>query len=362
MTTPMMRVLLAVTLAAAVGCSDSSTGNEAEEPPVTGDVVPRGDRLLGIAISDRSDGDFNAAYLEAVDAGMQFTSLSLQWDGVETAPGVYAPDPNFLEIAAAFYAPRGTRLILALNPIDTNNRRVPPHLAGRSWDDPVVVDAFKELLDWALDRAAPLDLVALAIGNEIDGTLASVPEWEAWGRFFQEVAAHARSIRPGLVVGTKITVGGLRGPFAGQASALVDASDAVLTTYYPLASDFRILPPETVGGVFDDLVARFPDRPILFTEIGSSSTQSCGSSEASQAEFVRQAFAAWDRHAARIQLLEFVWMHDISQAQLDIYESYYGVSNRCFLEYLGTLGLKRPDGRDKAAWGALVEEAERRGW
>lgn len=357
-----LRLLLAAALVTTAACSETSGTKDVEEPPVAGDVVPRGDRLLGIAISDRSDGDFNAAYLEAVDAGMQFTSLALPWDAVETAPGVIAPDPDFLEIAAAFYAPRGTRLILALNPIDTNNRRVPPHLAGRSWDDPVVIDAFKALLDWALDRAAPLDLVALAIGNEIDGTLASVPEWEAWGRFFQEVAAHARSRRPGLVVGTKITVGGLRGPFAEQAAALVAASDAVLTTYYPLAPDFRILPPETVGGVFDDMVARFPDRPILFTEIGSPSTQPCGSSEASQAEFVRQAFAAWDRHATRIQLLEFVWMHDISQAQLDVYENYYGVSNRCFLEYLGTLGLKRPDGRDKAAWRALVEQAERRGW
>ena len=362
MITPMMRVLLVVTLGAAMACGGTSPSDGADDPPVTGDVVPRGDRLLGIAISDRSDGDFNAAYLEAVDAGMQVTSLSLPWDGVETAPGIYAPDPDFLAIAAIFYAPRGTRLILALNPIDTNNRRVPAHQADRAWDDPLVIEAFKGLLDWALDRASPLDLVALAIGNEIDGTLASVPEWEAYGRFFQEVSAHARSRRPGLVVGTKITAGGLRGPFAAQAAALIDVSDVVMTTYYPLAPNFRILPPETVGGIFDDLTAHFPDHPILFTEIGSSSTQQCGSSEASQAEFVRQAFAAWDRHATRIQLLEFVWMHDISQAQLDVYERYYGVSNRCFLEYLGTLGLKLPDGRDKAAWGALVEEAERRGW
>ena len=142
-----LRLLLAAALATTAACSETSGTKDVEEPPVAGDVVPRGDRLLGIAISDRSDGDFNAAYLEAVDAGMQFTSLSLQWDGVETTPGVYAPDPNFLEIAAAFYAPRGTGLILALNPIDTNNRRVPPHLAGRSWDDPVVIDAFKALLD-----------------------------------------------------------------------------------------------------------------------------------------------------------------------------------------------------------------------
>ncbi len=66
----------------------------------------------------------------------------------------------------------------------------------------------------------------------------------------------------------------------------------------------------------------------------------CGSSEALQAEFVTRAFQAWDRHADQIEYLDFVWIHDISQEALDRFETHYGVSEECFLEYLGTLGLQ----------------------
>ena len=348
---------------AATACSPGATG-PADAPgaadPTT--VVPRGSRLLGVSISDRADGDFDAAFQEARDAGMQATGLSLAWDDLEVAPGVYEPAVDFLAIAAAYYPPRETSLLLSINPIDTNRRRVPDHLRGRDWDDPVLVEAFRNLLDWALATAAPLELVALSIGNEIDATLASADEWAAYREFHRQVSAHARAHRPGLRVGAKITVGGLQGPFAAEAAALVDDTGLLLTTYYPLGPDFRVEPPSTVAGVVDDLVDRFPEHPILFAEIGAPSTEACGSSPALQADFVSEAFAVWDRHAEQVELLEFVWMHDIDAVTLAGYESYYGSSDPCFLDYLATLGLQAADGTDKPAWTRLVEEAAARGW
>jgi len=331
-------------------------------PPPADTVVPAGDRVLAISISDRADGDFNTAYGQAVAAGMQATSLSLGWNDQEIAPGAYQPAIDFLQIANDYYGPRGTRLLLSLNPIDTNNSRLPTHLEGRRWNDADVVTAYKALLDWALPKAQGLDLVSLAIGNEVDATLASVEAWDEYRDFFIQVGAHARSLRPGLRVGVKVTKDGLTGPFAAQAAALVESSDLVLTTYYPLGPGFQIEAPPSVGPVFDDLVSRFPTKPILFAEIGSPSTSMCGASEALQAEFVRAAFAAWDRHADHIELLDFVWMHDISQGALDTYEHYYGLSDPCFLDYLATLGLKGPNGETKPAWTALADEAGKRGW
>jgi len=38
---------------------------------------------------------------------MEATSLSLTWDDLEAAPGVYDPEIAFLEIAAEDYPPRG---------------------------------------------------------------------------------------------------------------------------------------------------------------------------------------------------------------------------------------------------------------
>lgn len=344
-------------LALASACEPVSIAPD-EEP----DVVPRGERLLGIAISDRTDGDFNAAFGEAVGVGMQATSLSLGWDDIEVAPGVYDPAIDYLGIAAAYYPSRGVSLLLSINPIDTNRSRLPAHLAGLRWDDPAVIEAFEDLLDWALPRAAPLDLVALAIGNEIDATLASTSEWDAYLTFHDVVSAHARALLPGLRVGAKVTVDGLRGPFADQARALADASGVVLTTYYPIESDFRLSPLASVDETFDDVVTRSGTLPVLFAEIGAPSSSMCGSSRAAQADFIGRAFEAWDRHSGQVELLEFVWMHDVDQAALDRYEQYYGLSDPCFLDYLATLGLQEPDGTDKPAWARLALEADARGW
>lgn len=344
-------------------CGDAGTQLVFDpDPSDSTAVVPRGQRVLGISISDRADGDFNDAFEEARAAGMQATSLSLAWDDLEVAPGVYDPEIDFLDIAAGYYPARETRLLLAINPIDTNNRRVPEYLDGLEWDDPAVVQAFEDLLDWALPRAMEVDLVALAVGNEIDATLASQEEWESYRAFLAQVSEHADSLRPGLRIGAKITAEGLTGAFADEAALVTEASGLVLTTFYPLGPGFQIEDPSMVDGVFDDLVDRFPDLPILFAEIGSPSTSLCGSSEALQAEFVGGTFAAWDRHADRVEYLEFVWMHDISQDALEVYEEYYGVSDECFLEYLGTLGLQSFAGVDKPAWSRLVGEADARGW
>ncbi len=331
-------------------------------PEPESDVVARGERLLGISISDRADGDFGTAYAQARAAGMQVTSLSLAWDDLETAPGVYAPDPDFLAIAASFYPTGGTKLVLGINPIDTNVRRVPSHLAGLAWDDTRLISAFKALLDWALPRAAPLDLVALSIGNEIDATLATPADWTAFQTFWREVAAHARTLRPGLRVSSKVTYAGLTGPLADEAAALNAHTDLVLTTYYPLNADFTTQPASAVEDALAEVATRYPGRRIAFAEIGAPSSSMCGSSLEHQAAFVRAAFRAWDRHADQIELLEFTWMHDISSGAIDTYEAYYGVSDPCFLAYLGTLGLKKHDGEDKPAWLTLREEAGQRGW
>lgn len=353
---------LSVWIVAFFTACDSAAAVGPDAPPDTTTAMDRGTRVLGIAISDRADGGFNDSFLQAVDAGMQATSLPLAWDDLEVQPGTYAPAIDYLAIAASYYAPRGTRLLLEINPIDTNNRRIPTHLDGRSWDDPNLVQAFKDLLSWALPKASELDLVALSIGNEVDALLASDAEWEAYSRFFAEVAAHARALRPGLRVGSKVTYGGLSGPAETQAARLNAETDLVLTTYYPLGAGFQILEPQTVEGVFDWVTTAYAERPVIFAEIGSPSTTVCGSSEALQAEFVRRAFKAWDKHADQIEMIEWVWMHDIDQSALDHYEAYYGLSDACFLEYLGTLGLKHHDGSNKPAWTALAEESKKRGW
>ena len=48
--------------------------------------------------------------------------------------------------------------------------------------------------------------------------------------------------------------------------------------------------------------------------------------------------------------------------QVQSYTKYYGVGQRAFAEYLGTLGLRSHDGKDKQAFQTLRQEAKSRGW
>ena len=54
--------------------------------------------------------------------------------------------------------------------------------------------------------------------------------------------------------------------------------------------------------------------------------------------------------------MNFIWLHDISDAQVQSYTKYYGIGQRGFAEYLGTLGLRYHDGKDKQAFETLRQK------
>ncbi len=99
-------------------------------------------------------------------------------------------------------------------------------------------------------------------------------------------------------------------------------------------------------------------------EAGYPSGADCGSSPERQKEFVKQMFATWDAHAEQVKLVMFVWLHDLSVQDVEHYRTYNGISDKAFLSYLGTLGLRTHggDGTDKPAFLALKAHAEARGW
>ena len=289
-------------------------------------------------------------------------SLSQNWDDLETAPGVFRPRPNLLKIANRYYVGTGLILSLGINPIDTVNVRLPEDLRGRSWDDPEVIERYKRLLDFALMEVSALELNSLTIGNEIDGVLKSPEEWTAYEKFFKATAEYARRFWPGLRVGTKGMMAGLTGRFAAEFQRINRHADVVMVTYYPLNEDFSVEAPDTVHKAFAELTALYPEKPVYVMEIGYPSGAELGSSQVAQARFISEAFRMWDRYAGRIEYMEFTWMNDQSESQLDVWEEYYGLNQPHFREFLGTLGLRDENGRNKAGYERLLREAEARGW
>ena len=343
---------LLVVLAALPGCDQG--GGE--------DGSPKGGRLLSIALTEAAGEDFGAALEVAFDAGMEATNLALAWDDLETAPGRFEPGPNFLAIANTFYPGIGLRVALELNPLDTNNDRRPPDLAGLPFDDPRVIARFNELAEWALGQIPNLDVVSLTIGNEVDAALGADAEaWAAYGRFFAAVRAHVRTLRPDLSVGVG-TYEGMAVLARDEFQALNAVADAIMVTYYPLSADFTPRPLEVVGPDIDSLMALYPDKPIYFLEAGYPSGVACGGSEEAQAAFVDEVFTAWDRHRDQIPLISFTWLTDLAPETVAELVRYYGVESECFGAFLGTLGLRDHGGQPKLALGMLGREAARRGW
>jgi hypothetical protein len=344
-------------------CSTPPAISPADQVPPATTPVPRGERTLSIDVNEPSDGNYDAAFRLAREAGAQSISLSIPWDSFEVAPGQFSPDPDYLSIANAYYPGYDASLALTLAPIDTNQLRVPQDLAALSFDDPHMIERFNRALELALARLSETEVSVLAIGNEIDVYLQGDPVRCAdYASFLAATSAHARSLRPGLKVGTKATTGGLLGESRDCLGAINQSSDVILATYYPLGPDFSVRSPSSPAEDFAALADLAGAKPVYLLEVGYPSSERLGSSEAQQAEFVRQVFRAWDAQAASIPYVSFTWMHDIPDDALQGYLVYYGLDSAAFADFLGTLGLRSRDGRDKPAFLALAQEAAARGW
>lgn len=330
-----------------------------------GDALPKGERILEMHLNESENGNFDQSVEKAKSAGAESASLSVFWDDIETAPGVYNPDPNYLDIANAYYPAQNLQVSLVISVLDTTEIRLPDDLEGKALDDPEVINRFIDLLDYVAGQIPDLELTSLAIGNEIDGVLGADREsWQAYEAFFTSAAEHTRTLWPDVPVGSKITLEGLTGHIANASQSLNQSSDVIMVTYYPLRENFTVRDPRVIHENLDRLTSLYPDRKIYITEIGYPTSKVNGSSLRKQAEFIRETFAAWDDHADQIPVLSYSWLTDLSQNSVREYEAYYGLSDPAFSEFLRTLGIRTypGSGEDKPGYQSLKDETGTRGW
>jgi hypothetical protein len=317
---------------------------------------------LGHFLTWSETGDFGSALTEALASGADSAPISYSWTDIETGSGL--GNGSLAQMNAGFPG-IGLKVLLTLACIDTTVKEVPPDLMAAAWDDPAMIARFNAMLDYVFSQIPAVELVALAIGNEVDGLLASPADYAAYGTFFAAAASHARSLRPGLRVGTIGTFGALTGTESSEMAGVNAASDVILATYYPMNSNFTVRPPTDVPADVATLAAAYPGRTIILKEAGFPTGTTCGGSEASQVQFVQQAFAAWDGHATQIEGIYFFLLHDLSPTELAAYAAKQGGSGSPnFLDFVGTLGYRRWSGAgsDKPGLVQLRSEAAARGW
>lgn len=335
-----------------LGCSQEEPSHMPTDP------VQKGDRLLGIAITEGST-DFEESFSMVKDVGTQFIELPLNWDDIEKSPHEYGN--QFLSIANMYYPSTGTKVLLTINPVDTNVLHLPEDLVNKNFDDPEVIERYNQLMDYVFSQIPDLDLVAVSIGNEIDAYLGEDPEkWEQYQRFFKETSKYIKE--KDVTIGCKTTFDAATKRNETEIKMLNQYSDVIMVNYYPLNADFSVKDPFVVHSDFDTLISLYPDKIIYITEAGYPSSSVLGSSESMQKEFIKEIFKAWDTHKSHIKLIDFVWLHDLSASQVDVFVEYYGVSAKNFREYLRTLGLRQYNGKEKEAFVTLKKEAKIRRW
>lgn len=294
-------------------------------------------------------GDYGEV-LAAIEAiGADATSLTLYWDELVDS-GVYVADPDWPAIAELVYPPRNTRIQLTFAVIDTLADRRPHELRGLAWNDPRVVKSFLAFADEVLSRMPNIDLVSIAIGNEVDGHFRD-DEIDEYASFFEQARTALRATRPDVPVTVKLTWPGLRG--RPKVRALARQGDALSITWYPMNEDFHFREP---GDALEEMseMAAISNGPWELSEVGYPSNGCGASSEEAQAAF-HMGLAEAQTSYPELTLVQRVWSHDIAAAQVSAYVDYYNSEDSCFLAFLNSLGLLTANGRAKPAFTALVE-------
>ncbi len=290
-------------LTSACGSATDIPPTEIMSPQVTEfnpeNVLPKGNRVVEIDITDPENGDYDQSIALVKAVGTESVSLSVFWDEIETSPGVFGPDPNWLEVANLYYPGQDLQLSLVISVLDTSEIRLPSDLAEKSFADPEVINRFRGLLDYIKSQIPDLKLTSLAIGNEIDGVLGNDSGgWEEYGVFFTPAAEYARLLWPEVPVGTKIMFEGLTGSPSEHAWDLNQSADVVMVPYYPLQGDFTVQDPDVVLEDFNYLSEMYSGDEIHFAEIGYPTSETNNSSPEKQASFIHNMFLAWDEHAS----------------------------------------------------------------
>ena len=348
-------VLVALLLTAFAGCGG---GSGSEPPAAAAPGIPAGGALSITPntsnIPPQSGPEILAAIQSTYDAGARGFYAAYRWSELEPQPGQFALADvvNGLNVARSLGF---TRVFLSIHVINTTNKETPSDLLGVAWDDPVMQDRFRALLDQVLPLLGN-EVLWLGIGNEVDAWLGPPRnEWAEYQTFFSQARAYVRAAKPTMQVGVATILDGARGPWRTEVQALNAVADVAIFTYYGNDNAFQALPPSAATQALNDMVSLAAGKPVVVQEFGQSSSAVNAGSESLQAQFIEQGLATWSAIGATAMPFFSVFaLHDFPPALCDQLLVYYGTGpNTPFREYLCYLGLRRQGGAEKPAMAAV---------
>lgn len=297
------------------------------------------------------------------NAGARGQMTTFTWSSLEPTAGNFSSSEfDNLNSAIANAQTRGVVQFIGIQLINTTARELPADLATLAFDDPSVRTRFRALLDRVVTPNAG-KIRYLSIGNEVDAYLRAHPtEWPAYKTLYDDAVQYAHTLDPAIKVGVTGTADGALLQSPTELQTLNAMSDVIILTYYPLQFDAQgtvtVRSPTVAASDFPSMLNFAGNKQLVLQEVGYPSAAANGSSEAMQAQFVTNVFAAWRASNGKIPFLNYFVLHDFTQQMCDDFGVYYGLpGNASFKAFLCSLGLRKDDGTPRAAWSVFQNEA-----
>lgn len=296
-----------------------------------------------------------ASYIKALQeqAGLQVQSLyvSLSWKELDNN-GTFNPKPLADQIGICKFL--GVHPVICIKTLDTNNRNLPPDVATKAFDSAEMQQRWTNFIG-QLAKQLPPDISAVSLGNEVDIYLGDHPtELAPYAKFLAIGKQKLRSEGVRAPIGVVTTFDGLEN--RKELVKNIQASqEAVFTTYYPMEG-FQVQPVSNVPDHFKQMTELAAGKSLYLTEMGYPAAAACGSSDASQAEFVHAVFKQLSLYDRQIAFASYFVQTDFGDSFLDMFENYYHVKNGEFRAFLGSLGLTTTTGNRRPAYEVFAKD------
>ncbi len=306
--------------------------------------------LLGLSMNvtvGGGDKEFAAGIVAERELGCNLIQDSEKWSVLEPTPGNY--DFSKLQSDLEGQARQGFTPTFTLKTIDTNKRTLPADLMTEPWDSLKMMVRETQFLK-ALAKAFPEKMGAVLLGNEVDVCLGEHSTESSHFLAFLRVGRQAlQAARPELQVGVTTTFSGLK-THAPMIQELHQDMDLVSMTYYPMGSDFTVLPVAGVTANFKSMLAVAGTKPLYIPEAGYPASPLLGSSEARQTAFVDALFDVISKSGDGLYGVNYFLKVDFDTQLVKSLSTYYGLGSERFKAMISTLGLMKENGTPRAAW------------
>ena len=335
-----------------------------DKKPASAPVTPRENRQFGFHITTTETTDYDENLQLAKQAGMEILPITFIWNHIEKKQNSF--DATIPDLANLYYPANNISLCLSISPMYAIHKAVPDDIKNLAWNDPIMINRFKNFLTYLKQKMPAVKISFLSIGNEVDLLLQNDADWQAYKQFYEAARQHAKTLwGNNLLVGVEATWTALATSFPSELKMLNQNSDYIQVSYYPLENDFTMKPPQSFITDMDKILAAYPNRKIVLEETGYATSTVCNSSDEKQKEYIKNIFKWWDKNTLTVPYIGFLWLNDLSVAEANQYATDYGLpGNNTFKEYLRTPALRtwNGKGKDKSGFIQLKNEAYTRGW